>query len=186
MTARDLKGGGKPGRPHSSCRAGACQVTQICSVTHVSHLGSRGPTNNSCAHRAPVSCCRSPLCKGPAPHAASPCVASLFSFCFKCLWLLRRKPRGRTDGGVAEVSPPARSSHPSDSPLALWLGCLSVPKVQPALVPGSNVGQPEIICFESTGMDLSMYQRALLSERLTEQNGKSSTVKCFVVCCFFF
>lgn len=83
-----------------------------------------------------------PLHKGPTPHTASSCVASVFSFCFKCLWVLRRKPRGGNDREVAEVSPPARSPHPSVSPLASWLGCLSVPKVQPALVPGSNIGQP--------------------------------------------
>lgn len=35
-------------------------------------------------------------------------------------------------------------------------------------------------------MHLSVYRRALLSESLTEQNGKSSTVKLFVFCCFFF
>lgn len=109
-----------------------------------------------------AGCCSS-IHEEPAPARA----ASTSSFRFECWWGLGTKPRV-----AAEVSPPAGNLCPSPCPLslALWMGSLSIPKVQAGLVPCSLNH-----ILESPGMDFSRYQRALLSKRLTEQDGKSST-----------
>lgn len=112
-----------------------------------------------------AGCCPS-IREGPAPARA----ASTSSFCFECLWDLGTKPRG-----AAEASPPAGNLCPSHCPLVDRE--LEHPKSAGRAGPLLQHRTAVKRILESPGMDFSRYQGALLSERLTEQDGKSSPAK---------